>query len=107
MMFAVFSFKGKQYKVVEDQEIRVDLIDSPEEKKIVFDDVLLLSDNKNVVVGNPKVDGASVEAEVLGEVANDKVSILKFHAKKRYKRTLGHTQHYTLVKISKIKSNEK
>ena len=104
-MFAVISFKGKQYKVIEGQECRVDLIEG-DDKKIVFDDILLLSDDKSTTVGTPKV-AATVEAEVLGETKGKKLSFLKFHSKKRYKRNLGHTERYTLVRITKIKKNEK
>ena len=105
-MFAVISFKGKQYKVSEGQEHRVDLIGS-DDTKIVFYKVLLLSDDKDIQVGSPAIEGASVEADVLGEIKDKKVSILKFHAKKRYKRNLGHRERYTVVKITKINKNEK
>jgi large subunit ribosomal protein L21 len=106
-MFAVISFKGKQYKVTEGQTYKVDLIDNAEDKTITFGDVLLITNEKKTVIGTPKVEGATVEADVLGETKADKVFAVKFKAKKRYKRNLGHTQRYTLVKINKIKANEK
>ena len=106
-MFAVISYKGKQYKVCEGKEQNVDLVDDPSQKKIVFSDVLLVSEDKKVLVGAPLLPGVSVEAEIVGDAKGDKVSILKFKAKKRYKRNLGHTQKYTRVRISKIKTNEK
>ncbi|HLC44049.1 MAG TPA: 50S ribosomal protein L21 [Patescibacteria group bacterium] len=101
-MFAIISHKTKQYKVEAGKTYRFDLIEDIAEKKIKFDEVLLVGDEKSVKIGEPLVKGASVEAEILGDVKADKVTVLKFHAKKHYKRVNGHRQNYTEIKISSI-----
>jgi len=101
-MFAIVSHKTKQYKVEVGKTYRFDLIEEAKGKKVKFDEVLLVADDKSVKVGEPTVKGASVEAEILGDIKDDKVKILKFHAKKHYKRSNGHRQNYTEVKISSI-----
>jgi len=103
-MFAVISFNGNQYKVAPNKELKIDLIPDTEEKTIKFNDVLLINDDQNkVVVGEPTIKGALVEAEIVGTVRGEKLTGIKFRPKKRYKRNLGHKQDYTLVKILSIK----
>jgi large subunit ribosomal protein L21 len=108
-MFAVISYKGNQYKVEPNKECRIDLVeDAEEKKKITFSEVLLVSDEKQNHVGTPFINGASVEAEFAKDVRGDKVEVFKFHSKKRYKKTLGHTQSYSIIKVINIKlKNEK
>lgn len=102
-MFAVISYKGKQYKVSEGKKYSVDSIDDPDAKEIVFSDVLLTSENDTVKVGTPTVEGATVTAEVLGAVRGEKVKGMKFRPKKRYQRRLGHKANYTSVLVKSIK----
>lgn len=107
-MFAVVSHKGNQYKVEPNKEYRIDLIDEAGQKKVDFSEVLLISDKDKIVVGNPVVAGASVEAEFVKNISDDKVEVFKFHAKKRYKKTYGHRQQYSIIKVLNIKQkNEK
>ncbi len=103
-MFAIVSHKSKQYKIEVGKTYKFDLIEETKDKKVKFDEVLLISDEKSVKVGEPTIKGASVEAEIIGDIKADKVGIMKFHAKKHYKRTNGHRQNYTEVKISSINS---
>lgn len=103
-MLAIISYKNNQYRVEEGGEYNFDLLDGSKDKKIIFDQILLVNDGKSVKIGTPEVKGAFVEGEIVGEVKGKKISSIKFHAKKRYKRTLGHSEKYTRVKISKIKS---
>jgi len=108
-MFAIISINGNQHKVFPDKQYKVELKEPENFKdgKIVFDQVLLISDEKTVV-GTPIIKGASVEAEIVEPaVKDDKVLVFKFHAKKRYKRTRGHRQVVSLIKIVKINPNEK
>ena len=106
-MFALISYKNNQYRVIPGREYEIDLIDS-EDKKIVFSEVLFYSDGDDNRVGTPILNGATVEAEVMGTVRSDKVSAIKFKSKKRYKRNLGHKQDYTKIKILNINiKNEK
>lgn len=103
-MFAVMSHKGNQYKVLPNKEYQIDLLElNPDEKKINFSEVLLINDGKKTTVGNPFIEGASVEAEFVKNISDEKVEVFKFHSKKRYKKTLGHRQKYSIVKILNIK----
>lgn len=111
-MFAVISHKGNQYKVEPNKQYEVDLIDQEistgKKNTFTFSDVLLYSDNDKVEIGNPSISGATVEAELVENVRDDKVTVFKFKSKKRYKRTRGHRQDYTVIKITKINlKNEK
>ncbi len=103
-MFAVISVNNNQHKVEEDKTYKMSLFEyDKEKKKVVFDKVMLVSDEKNTLVGKPFLEKVSVEAEVLGEKKTKKETATKFKAKKRYKRTFGHRQDYLEVKILKIK----
>jgi len=101
-MFAIVSYKGKQYKVQEEKEYKIDLIEQSDDKNIIFSDILLIDDGKDVKVGTPFIAGASVNGEIIKDIKDDKVTGIKFHAKKHYKRNLGHRQQYTIVAIKKI-----
>lgn len=102
-MFAIISHEGKQYKVEENKEYRIDSTTFTDDKKVVFDEVLLVDDGERTTIGAPLIDGAKVEAEKISDIRDDKVKVFKFHAKKRYKKTLGHKQKYSVVKIKSIK----
>ena len=69
---------------------------------ITFDRVLLVADGETVTVGTPTVDGASVSATVLGEALGPKIVVFKFKQKVKYRRTAGHRQHMTRVRIDEI-----
>lgn len=101
-MFAIISYQGNQYKVFENQNCKIDFLDEQKNKKIVFSDVLVISDDKKSYIGTPNIAGASVEAEIVENTRDEKVNILKFHSKKHYQRTAGHKQKKTIVKILKI-----
>lgn len=103
-MFAIVSHKTKQYKVSVGQTVRVDLDEKIKDGQVKFENVLLFSDEKTVKVGEPTIKGAVVEAEVIGDIKDEKVLVSKFHAKKHYHRNNGHRQNYTEVKISSIKA---
>jgi large subunit ribosomal protein L21 len=103
IMFAVISHNKNQYRVEVGKEYKIDFpTDKTDEKKIKFEEVLLVDNDKEVKVGTPTVAGASVEADFLGFVRGEKVEGIKFKAKKRYMRTLGHKQTYGLIKITSI-----
>lgn len=107
-MFAIIDFNNVQYKVEPGKEYNLPLFEYDEKKPaIVFDTILLLSDDKNVTVGTPAVAGAKVSATIVGKTRSEKVRIFKFKAKKRYKRTGGQVQDLIKVKIEKITTNEK
>ncbi len=100
---AVIKTGGKQYLVKEGDTIRVEKLDAKEGDTLNLD-VLLLTDEdgKNAKVGTPTVKGASVAAKVGATAKADKVMVVKFHAKTRYKRRNGHRQPFTELKIERI-----
>lgn len=101
-MYAIIETGGKQYKVSEGEVIYVELLGANEGDKYTFDNVLAVSGNDGLKVGAPYVDGASVEAEVLGDVKGKKIYVLRYKSKKNEKKKMGHRQPYTKVQISKI-----
>lgn len=101
MKKAVIATGGKQYLVTEGEELNVEVLKSAD-KKVTFD-ALLVIDGDKVSVGQPLVKGASVTAEVVNtEARADKVTSIRYKAKKRVHTVHGHKQHQTTIKISKI-----
>jgi large subunit ribosomal protein L21 len=101
-MYAIIADGGRQYKVVEGQELEIDFRDVSQGDQLTFDKVLAVSSDAGTTVGAPAVAGASVTAEVLGATIGDKIYIQKFRRRKNYRRRTGHRQPYTRVRISKI-----
>ncbi len=101
-MYALFEYKGKQYKAEKDALIQVDKIDAEKGSKIDIDSVLLVSDGDNVKVGAPYVNGAKVKVVVEDSFRDKKVLVFKYKSKKDYHRLIGHRQHYTNVRVEEI-----
>jgi large subunit ribosomal protein L21 len=100
-MLAIIKTGGKQYLIKEGSKLKVEKLEAKEGDAIKFSDVLL-ADGADVKVGTPLVAGASVEAKVLKQGKADKISVVKYKPKTRYKRTKGHRQRFTEVQITKI-----
>lgn len=101
MKKAVITTGGKQYLVSEGETIDVDLIQATD-KKPSFE-ALLVIDGDNVSVGVPTVKDAKVTAEIVeADVKGDKVVAIRYKAKKRVRKTRGHRQRHTRLKITKI-----
>ena len=98
-MYAIIQTGGKQYRVQQGDEFRVEKLDAEVGDKVVFDKVVAVGGDK-LVAGTPFVEGCTVEAEVLEQGKADKVIIYKYKAKKDYRRKNGHRQPYTLVKVT-------
>ena len=103
-MYAIIESCGKQYKVQEGDQVYFEKLDVNEGDSVKFDKVLLISDEKNVTVGNPYVKGATVEVTVSKNGKGPKIIVYKYKAKKNYRRTQGHRQPYTRVEIKSIKA---
>ncbi len=99
MDYAIFQTGGKQYRVKQGDTIRVESIPGDEGDAIEFDEVLMLSQDGNVSVGAPTVDGARVTTEVVGKGRGKKIIVFKYKAKTRYRRKNGHRQHYTDLRV--------
>ena len=102
-MYAIIEICGKQYKVAEGDVVFFEKLDVEEGKKVTFDNVVLVSDDKKVEVGAPYVKGVKVEGKVLANGKAKKIIVYKYKAKKNYRRTQGHRQPYTKVEITSIK----
>ena len=100
--YAVVVDGGRQYRVMEGQELEIDFRHLPAGSEVVFDDVLAVSKAGQLTLGKPKVKGASVKAEVLGLVQGEKIFVQKFRRRKNYRRRTGHRSLATKVRVSTI-----
>jgi len=101
-MYAVIRSGGKQYRVAPGQTIRLEKMVGEVGSKVDLGDVLLVENDGNVQVGTPVVTNAKVEATVLEQDRAKKILVFKKKRKKQYRRTSGHRQDYTAVRIDKI-----
>lgn len=101
-MYAVIATGGKQYRVTEGAVLRVEKLDAEEGASVEFGQVLLVGEGDKVSVGKPYLDGGKVQAIVMAQGKARKVEIVKFRRRKNYRRTKGHRQHFTQVKITGI-----
>lgn len=102
-MFAIVKTGGKQYKVAENDVIIVEKLAGEAGSEITLDQVLLVGSEGKTTVGSPLVDGASVTAEVIEQGKGDKVIIFKKKRRQNYRRTKGHRQEQTVLRIKSIK----
>jgi len=100
---AVVRTGGKQYRVHAGSVLNVATLEAEPGSRVELNDVLLVSDNGNVTVGEPTVDGAVVVAEVVEHGKGKKVVNFKYKAKVRYRRKRGHRQPYTTLSVSEIR----
>lgn len=101
-MYAVVKTGGKQYRVAKDDVIVVEKLAADAGSALELDQVLILDDGKETVVGTPLVDGARVAATVLDQTRGDKVIVFKKKRRKDYKRKKGHRQDLTVLRITDI-----
>lgn len=101
-MYAVVVTGGKQYRVMQGEVLRVELLDAEPGAEVVFDQVLLLGDGESIVVGQPTVAGATVSATIKRHGRADKIKIVKFRRRKHHRKQMGHRQHFSEVEITGI-----
>ncbi len=106
-MYAVVTTGGKQYRVEAGTELVIERLVEEAGASVTFDRVLLIGDGDAVTIGSPTVAGASVSGTVLAEELGPKLIIFKFKQKATYRRTRGHRQHLTRVRIDEISTGEK
>jgi len=104
-MYAIVEIAGQQFKVAKDQKVFVHRLASEEGSKVSFDNVLLLSNDGNVTIGAPAIDGAQVGAKVIKHLKGDKVIVFKKKRRKGYKVKNGHRQALTEIVIESIVSS--
>ena len=103
-MYAIIESCGRQYKVAEGDVVFFEKLEAEEGKKVTFDNVVLVSDDGKVQVGNPYVKGVKVEGKVVAHGKGKKILVYKMKPKKNYRRMQGHRQPYTKVEITSIKT---
>lgn len=103
-MYAVIETGGKQFQVEPGQTISVDKLPADIGDEVALDRVLMVGSDEKLTVGTPTVNGAKVIARVVGQGRYRKVIVFKYRNKQRYRRKLGHRQHFTRLKIDRIEA---
>lgn len=103
-MYAIIETGGKQYKVQEGDELRVELLGVEAGDIYTVDKVLMLNTGSDFKVGDPYVEGATVTLKVEDHGKAKKIVVYKYKAKKNYRRKQGHRQPFTKVKVEKIEA---
>jgi len=106
-MFAVIKTGGKQYSVRIGDVLEVEKLDVEKGNTVTFEEVLLVEDDGNTLIGTPLVDKAQVSAVVVESFKGEKVIVFKKKRRKQYKKTRGHRQELTRVKIESIVYGDK
>jgi len=101
-MYAVVKTGGKQYRVAANDVIQVERLDAEAGSEIQLTDVLMVGGDGGVTIGNPRVDGASVTAEVLEQGKGPKLIIFKKRRRKNSRRKTGHRQQLTVLRIKDV-----
>jgi large subunit ribosomal protein L21 len=101
-MYAVVKTGGKQYRVAKNDVLTVEKLDAEAGAVVELEEVLAMDDGKGLTIGTPMIDGARVAATVLEQKKGDKVIIFKKKRRKNYRRTRGHRQQLTVIRISDI-----
>jgi large subunit ribosomal protein L21 len=101
-MYAIVNIAGQQYKVEKDQKLFVHRLAEKEGESVSFEEVLLIDNDKNVLVGEPTIKGAMISGKVISHLRGDKISVFKKKRRKGYKVLTGHRQYLTEIQIEDI-----
>jgi len=104
-MYAIIKSGGRQHRVEVGQTIDVEKLPNEVDDKIEFDEVLLVGDEDNTVIGQPLVEGAVVKATVVDQIRGKKVVVFKYRQRTNYRRKYGHRHLYTRLQIDDISVN--
>ncbi|GAB6110926.1 MAG TPA: 50S ribosomal protein L21 [Desulfomicrobium sp.] len=103
-MFAIVETGGKQFRVEEGRSLKVAKLDAQAGSEITLDKILLVGTGADVKIGQPFVDGAAVTCEVVEHGRDKKIIIFKKKRRKDYRRTQGHRQDFTTLKVKSIQA---
>jgi large subunit ribosomal protein L21 len=103
-VYAIVKTGGKQYRVAAGEVVRVERLDGEVGAQLTLGEVLLVSGEAGTTVGTPTVTGAEVSATVVEQGRGDKVRVFKYKKRKHYRRTKGHRQSFTAVRIDAVKA---
>ena len=101
-MIAVVDIAGQQFKLEKGQHLIVNRLDVEEGENVTFNKVLLLQDGSSIKIGNPVLEGISVNAKVIEHLKEDKVLVFKKKRRKGYRKLNGHRQRLTRIEIESI-----
>ena len=101
-MYAVVRTGGKQYRLGVGDNVKVEKLPDEVGNIVELSQILMVSDGGEVKVGTPLVTGASVKAENVGHGRNKKITVFKMKRRKKYRRTQGHRQAFTQLKVTEI-----
>ena len=102
MSFAIIETGGKQYKVSASKILEIEKLNAKVGDIVKFKNVLLLNDNKNTEIGNPSIEGATVEAKLLDNVKDRTVLVFHKRRRKHSRKKNGHRQRHSKIQITKI-----
>ena len=103
-MYAIIRTGGKQYRVQAGDVVRVERLNAPLGTTVTLDEVLLVGDEAGTMVGAPRVENAVVLGTVVEEGRDRKIRVFKYKKRKHYRRTKGHRQAFTAVRIDKVQA---
>jgi large subunit ribosomal protein L21 len=103
-VYAIVRTGGKQYRVVPGETIYVELLDRPAGETVALEDVLLVGSDSGIKIGQPRLEGAKVLATVVEQGRDGKVRVFKYKKRKHYRKTRGHRQSYTALRIDKVEA---
>ena len=101
-MYAVVRTGGKQYRLGVGDSVKVEKLSDEVGNIVELSQILMVSDGDEVKIGTPLVTGASVKAEIVGHGRNKKIRVFKMKRRKKYRRTQGHRQAFTQLKVTEI-----
>jgi large subunit ribosomal protein L21 len=101
-MYAIIESGGKQYRVAPGQVVRLEKMGEPLGKTVELDQVLMIKDEEGIKIGSPYIRGARVIARVIEQGRDRKTRVLKMKRRKGYRKTLGHRQWFTGLRIQEI-----
>lgn len=101
-MYAIVKTGGKQYRVSQGDTMRFEKLDGDVGSPVTFDQVLMVADGDTVTVGQPVVENAVVSGEIVEQGKAKKIIVFKYKRRKGYRRTQGHRQQFTAVRIDSI-----
>ena len=103
-MYAIIRTGGKQYRVNPGDVVRVERLEGEVGSTVTLDDVLLVAGDGEARVGSPRLAGVSVVGTVVGHDRDAKVRVFKYKKRKHFRRTRGHRQSYTAVRIDAVRA---
>src|SRR5262245_25910130 len=101
-MYAIIRTGGRQYRAEVGALLDVEKLPYEVDQKIEINEVLLIGNDDNTVIGQPTVDGALVKATIVEQFRGEKITVFHYRQRTNYRRTTGHRQYYTRLRIDEI-----